>query len=51
MHDSLIFGHLAAGLDGLCGTTAIEINIFGESRNFRKCNCTSACLTSIGDDN
>ena len=29
---------------GLCGTTAIERNIFGEIRNFRKCNCTSACL-------
>ena len=35
---------------GLYGTIAIERNIFGESRNFRKCNCTAACLTSIGDD-
>ena len=32
-------------------TTAIERKIFGEGRNFRKCNCMSACLTSIGDDN
>ena len=32
---------------GLYGTIAIERNIFGESRNFRKCNCTSACLISL----
>ena len=36
---------------GLCETTAIERIIFCESRHVRKCNCTSACLTTVGDDN
>ncbi len=31
---------------GLCETTAIERYIFSESRKFRKCNCTSVCLTA-----
>ena len=36
---------------GLCETTAIEKNIFCETRNFRYCKCPSARLKSVGDDN
>ena len=35
----------------ICETTAIDRNIFCEGRHFRKCNCTSACLASVGDAN